>query len=93
MAVMICNKGCGRELPQPKMLKRYMGNGIIKYILKCPHCGHEYRIFYEDNEMRRLRRSIRSGKLSYQAKTNARKRLVELETALEARFEGSGSNP
>ena len=87
-----CDKGCGKMFTNRKLLKRPMGDGITKYILKCTHCGQEYRVFYEDTELRKLRRQLRNPLLDPDLRTKTREKVKQLQAALVARFENSGPN-
>ena len=51
---------CKKSFFFTKIMKRKMGDAVEKWFIKCPYCRHEFRICYENAELRKLRKEIRA---------------------------------
>lgn len=54
----ICDAGCEEQFEVTEFNIIKMDEGIEKTYFTCPHCEHEYLVFYTDAEIRKLQNSI-----------------------------------
>ncbi|WP_010271375.1 hypothetical protein [Paenibacillus senegalensis] len=56
--IAICNAGCQQQFQHNGNKVLRLPGGVEKTYFACPHCQHEYVLYYTDAEIRKLQKRI-----------------------------------
>lgn len=84
---LVCDKGCKRNFTVHRMIRRRLDNGVDGYYIKCPKCGHKYRVFYSNTEYQKIQKQLHSNSISIEKRSRLLERLQQISEELNKEYD------
>ena len=84
---LVCDKGCKRTFSAHRMIRRELCDGVDGYYIKCPYCGHKYRVFYSNAEDRKIRKQLHNKSITIEERSQLLERLQQISEELNKKYD------